>query len=77
MPEIYMYHKQGCPYCIKVRDFMKGRGIDIPLKDITESSEIVEELISIGGKRQVPCLVIDGKAMYESDDIIRWLEENY
>ena len=29
--------------------------------------------MSAGGKVQVPCLFIDGKAMYESDDIIAYL----
>ena len=35
-----------------------------------------EELIKIGGKPQVPCLVIDGKALYESLDIIEWFKRN-
>ncbi|MDR2716000.1 MAG: glutathione S-transferase N-terminal domain-containing protein, partial [Coriobacteriaceae bacterium] len=30
-------------------------------------------LIKIGGKKQIPCLVIEGKALYESDDIIAYL----
>ena len=77
MSEIILFHKWQCPYCRKVRDFMEEKGIEIPLKDITESSEIAGELISIGGKRQVPCLVIDGKPIYESSDIIAWLDENY
>ena len=29
-----------------------------------------------GGKRQVPCLFIDGKPLYESSDIIAWFEQN-
>ena len=37
---------------------------------------ITEQLVSIGGKRQVPCLFIDGKPLYESLDIIKWLEEH-
>ncbi|MDY6968109.1 MAG: glutaredoxin [Spirochaetota bacterium] len=77
MSEITLYHKWQCPYCTKVRDFMKQKGIEITLKDITEDSAIADELISIGGKRQVPCLVIDKKPMYESDDIIAWLDEKY
>jgi len=44
--------------------------------NVQESSESREELISIGGQSQIPCLVIDGKALYESDDIIEWLKEN-
>lgn len=30
----------------------------------------------MGGKRQVPCLFIDGKPLYESSDIIAWFEQN-
>ncbi|MBS4843870.1 MAG: glutathione S-transferase domain-containing protein, partial [Collinsella sp.] len=33
-------------------------------------------LIAVGGKRQVPCLFIDGKPLYESSDIIAWVQEN-
>ena len=33
-------------------------------------------LIEHGGKEQVPCLFIDGKPLYESLDIIAWLEEH-
>lgn len=36
-----------------------------------------EDLIKRGGKDQVPCLFIDGKALYESDDIIKYFKENF
>ena len=52
------------------------KGITIPMKNTWDKSNR-EELITIGGMSQVPCLVIDGKAMYESDDIIAWLGKNY
>ena len=77
MPELVLYHKPGCPYCIKVIDFLEKKGVKIPWKNITENAEIMEELISLSGKKQVPCLVIDGKAMLESDDIIKWIDEHY
>lgn len=77
MHDLVLYHKLRCPYCQKVRDFMERKGINIDLRDITESSEILDELISTGGKNQVPCLMIDGKAMYESDDIIKWLDNHF
>ena len=43
---------------------------------ISESPEIRQELIAIAGKTQVPCLVVNGQPMHESDDIIIWLETN-
>lgn len=55
---------------------MEQNGIDLPKKDIRANPENRQELLNIGGKGQVPCLVIDGKAMYESDDIIDWMKNN-
>ena len=75
MPELTLYGRTSCPYCVKVLRFMQRRNITIPLKDTTDP-ENREELIRIGGKGQVPCLVIDGKALYESMDLIAWLDQN-
>ena len=55
---------------------MKQEGITLPLKNVLEGAQNGKELITIGGKAQVPCLVIDGRALYESDDIIDWLKEH-
>ena len=76
MHEYTLYVYENCPYCQKVFRYMDKAGITIPLKNAREP-EAEAELISIGGKRQVPCLVIDGMAMYESDDIIRYMKETF
>ena len=67
---------ETCPYCQKVIEFldkehMKYNKIDILNKDSENS------LIQIGGKRQVPFLVDTERniQMYESDDIIEYLDE--
>jgi len=57
--------------------YLDKRNIKISMKDILENKTYKEELIRIGGKSQVPCLVIDGKALYESVDIVKWFEKNY
>ena len=49
---------------------MKSRGIEVPLRDISTDADALETLVRVGGKRQVPCLFIDGEPLYESDDII-------
>ena len=68
-----LYVRMTCPYCVKVLRFMKERGIRIELRNIEEFA-VARELVAIGGKQQVPCLVVDGKALYESDDIIAYLD---
>lgn len=76
MPKLLLYYKPTCPFCQKVLNFMKTEGISLPLKNVDEHQEGRKELMEIGGKAQVPCLIVDGKALYESDDIVAWLKEN-
>lgn len=77
MHDLVLYYMPTCPFCLKVLNYMKKNDIDLKLKDTMARPEYRRELLKIGGKTQVPCLVIDGKALYESDDIIHWLKENW
>jgi glutaredoxin len=71
-----LYYKPSCPFCKKVLSHLDTLGLSIPLKNIAEDPKVREELLHLGGKAQVPCLFIDGKPLYESDDIIDWINEN-
>ena len=75
-----LYFKPDCPFCLKVLDFFRDKGIikfiSYNIEDETAGYENQEKLEEVGGKIQVPCLVVDGKAMYESDDIIEYAKEN-
>lgn len=72
---ITLYYFPECPYCQKVLEYLSSIKKEIPMKDIKTNEHYQNELIAIGGKKQVPCLVIDGEAMYESDDIIKWMKQ--
>lgn len=75
-----LYFKPDCPYCLKVLNFLsENKIIKFPsynIEDKTCGAENKRKLEEIGGKVQVPCMVIDGKAMYESDDIIEYAKAN-
>lgn len=75
-----LYFKPDCPYCLKVLSFFsENKIIKFPsynTEDKTCGAENRRKLEEIGGKVQVPCMVIDGKAMYESDDIIEYAKAN-
>lgn len=75
-----LYFKPDCPYCLKVLNFFsENKIIKFPsynTEDQTCGAENRRKLEEIGGKVQVPCMVIDGKAMYESDDIIEYAKAN-
>lgn len=77
MPSLVLYQFERCPYCAAVTKYLKRRRITIPFRDILTDPGSLEELIRIGGKRQVPCMIIDGKALYESENIIQWFEKHW
>ena len=74
--DMEIYEFRACPFCVRVRRFMKKNNISIKTKDARRNVDFAQELIKGGGKLQVPCLKIGGdeiKWMYESKDIIIFL----
>ena len=76
MPELTLYLTPWCPFCVKVKNYLKGRDIEVAEKDTSSDRQAKDELISLTGRTQVPCLVVDGKPLLESNDIIQWFEDN-
>ena len=72
LDDLILYELPGCLFCAKVDRFLKENDLEVERRMITEGTNR-EDLIAIGGKKQCPCLIIDGKALYESDDIIDYL----
>ncbi len=77
---LYQFH--ACPFCVKVRRAMKRFSLDIELRDAKNNDTFRQELLENGGRVKVPCLRItndDGSVswMYESNDIIRYLEQRF
>jgi len=72
-----LYYSKYCFFCQKVLHFLRGKDHNIEMRSTSDRSNRAE-LVTGGGKSQVPCLRIDNGSgnvqwMYESDDIIRYL----
>lgn len=77
MEKLTLYVGTTCPFCKKVESFIEEKGIDsVEIKNIDKDQEAREYLIEKGGKKQVPCLFIGEKPLYESLDIIKYLNDN-
>ncbi|KAL5682247.1 hypothetical protein ACJX0J_008632, partial [Zea mays] len=77
---IEIYEFEGCPFCRKVREMVTVLDLDVlfypcPKKGPTFRPKVLE----MGGKKQFPYMVDPntGVAMYESDDIIKYLADTY
>lgn len=73
-----LYYRPTCPFCQRVLGEAEEMGVQFNLKNISSDEALVEELVSKGGKKQVPFLVDEekGVSMYESADIIDYLKDN-
>ena len=82
-----LYQSEGCPHCAKVREKLSELGVSyishnprLPGDaggDIT--NEVMYDELIAGGEDQIPYLVDTqrGVTMYESDDIVEYLEAHY
>jgi glutathione S-transferase len=73
---ITLYLKTGCPFCGRVLATVDAYGIPFVEKNVSDP-KVVEELVSLGGKKQEPFMVDGDIMMYESGAIIEYLEKNY
>ena len=82
-----LYQSEDCPYCKKVRARLSELGISYVIHnprlpgdaggDVT--NELTYDELTTAGEDQIPYLVDTdrGTTIYESDDIVEYLETHY
>ena len=78
--DLTIYQFEACPFCVKVRRFIRKNNLKINLRDAKNNEIFKSELIIDGGKHKVPCLKIEKtnaktEWLYESDEIILFLKK--
>lgn len=68
-----LYETRACPYCHRVRRALARLDVEVESRDLSVGSHRAD-LIAATGRSTVPCLFIDGTPLFESLDIIAWLE---
>ncbi|OAY42906.1 uncharacterized protein LOC110619977 [Manihot esculenta] len=77
---IEIYEFESCPFCRKVREIVGVLDIDVLFYPCPKNGPTFRpKVVQMGGKQQFPYMVDPntGTAMYESDDIIRYLVGKY
>ena len=76
-----LYQFNACPFCVKTRRAMHRLNLPIALRDAKNDEGHRAALLAGGGKIKVPCLRIEengqSRWMYESNDIIAYLEKRF
>jgi len=77
MHELIFYHRDKCSFCQKVCEYLEKNNIQVYKRDIDKNFEYRNRLQEDAGKMQVPCLMINGDAMFGADNIIQWFKEKF
>ncbi len=68
--KIEIYTKTFCPYCVRAKHFLNGKGADFEEYEITmDGPKRAEMLQRSGGRTSVPQIFIDGRHIGGSDDL--------
>jgi glutaredoxin 3 len=58
---VTIYSTSTCPYCVKVKQYLKDKGVSFTEYNVGENREKAEEMIKKSGQMGVPVTDIDGK----------------
>ncbi|PIK13832.1 glutathione S-transferase N-terminal domain-containing protein [Halobacteriovorax sp. JY17] len=74
--KLELFYYDSCPFCQYVLGAIDDLAIKVEYCNIQESQEHLNRLVTDTGRRTVPCLYINNTPMFESSDIVEWLNNN-
>ena len=79
MATITLFQFEECPFCAKVRAKLDEMGLEYEKVNMPRDREDPQrkDLFEKSGVQTVPVIRIDDKYMGESDEIVKYLEENF
>jgi len=60
MPKVTVYSTEACPWCHKLKDFLKANNIEFEEKDVADDEAARNELMEKSGQLGVPVIIIEG-----------------
>ena len=66
--EVKVYSIHVCPWCDKVKKYLKSKNVDFEERNVEDNPQYFEELKQISGDEVVPVTTIDGKNYVVSFD---------
>lgn len=79
--QMTLYQLYACPFCIKTRRALHRLNLPMEIRSVSTGSPYRQELELGGGRIQAPCLRLQQEGgdvwMYESGDIISYLEQRF
>ena len=59
--KVIVYSTPTCPFCIKVKEFLKENNVDFENVDVSSDQTRLQEMMQKSGQMGVPVIDIDGE----------------
>ena len=72
-----LYIKSGCPWCREALSFFNSHGVDLEIRDVTESAKDMDAMVSLSGQTKAPTFQYDEftVADFSVDEFLAELDE--
>jgi len=67
MKNVKVYSTPTCPWCIKVKQFLKDNNVNFENIDVASDQKAAEEMVEKSGQMGVPVLDIEGEIILGFD----------
>ncbi len=67
MTQIKVYSTPTCPWCKKVKEYLKSKNIEFTDVDVSQNHDAVHEMVEKSGQMGVPQIEINGKMIVGFD----------
>jgi len=68
MAKIKVYSMDSCPWCTKLKEFLKEKNIEFEEVDVSQNSKALKEMMEKSGQSGVPQIEINGKIIVGFDE---------
>ena len=66
-PKVRVFSTPSCPYCVTLKEFLKGNNIVFDDIDVSQDKEALDEMIEKSGQMGVPVVDIGGEIIIGFD----------
>jgi len=68
--KVEVYSTQYCPFCVRAKALLKGKGVAFTEIDVSNDPLLREKMVELaGGRRTVPEIFINGKIIGGFDEL--------
>lgn len=68
-PEVLVYAKPFCPYCVAAKSLLREKGVQFREIDVSRDPAVTEEMVQRTGRRTVPQIFIGSRHVGGYDDL--------